>query len=51
MKEIVDKEVEALTEIEEDFSKKLAKTNFMKRLSPYNKPKCNVVIGIILSCV
>ncbi len=31
--------------------KKIEKTNFIKRLSPYNKPCGNVVIGIMFACV
>jgi len=31
--------------------KKLEKTNFVKRMGPYNKPIGNIVIGFIASCV
>ena len=31
--------------------KKLEKTNFVKRMGPYNKPVGNIVIGFIASCV
>ena len=51
MLEKVDNKENEEDKIEEEQLKKIAKISFLKKLSPYNKPVGNVIIGLIVSCM
>ena len=51
MKEIADKKNEEEQNEENQKIKMMEKQGFFKRLSPYNKPAINVLVGLVASCV
>lgn len=51
MKAETDAKDEIEDKIESDKKEQLAKEGFLKRLSPYNKPVINVILGIFVSII
>lgn len=51
MKEEADKIDDEENKKEEEVIKKLAKTSFMKKLAPYNKPCITAFIGLVTSLI
>jgi len=51
MKEVIDEQDNEIDNKEKQLIKKLEKDGFFKRLSPYNRPVINIILGFIVSCI